>query len=231
MSRNKYPEQTREQILDTATRLFLQQGYEHTTIQNIIDQLGGLTKGAVYHHFSSKEAILNAVAARIFENNSLSATWQKIAVSTTLTGSQKLTQMLLAAITDPQEAQFRKLGVQLRNSPPNAARLAVSQRRRNCAYRLFAGGRSGHCRRFAASGRTDSLCRSGGAACQSLAKPAGICRWSRKTEAKAGISLYPLRTHRTGLSALATLFRSIINAHSPAALQRLFFEFIHTVGM
>lgn len=117
MSRNKYPEQTREQILDTATRLFLQQGYEHTTIQNIIDQLGGLTKGAVYHHFSSKEAILNAVAARIFENNSLSATWQKIAVSTTLTGSQKLTQMLLAAITDPQEAQFRKLGVQLRNSP------------------------------------------------------------------------------------------------------------------
>ena len=117
MSRNKYPEQTREQILDTATRLFLQQGYEHTTIQNIIDQLGGLTKGAVYHHFSSKEAILNAVAARIFENNSLSVTWQKIAVSTTLTGSQKLTQMLLAAITDPQEAQFRKLGVQLRNSP------------------------------------------------------------------------------------------------------------------
>ena len=117
MSRNKYPEQTREQILDTATRLFLQQGYEHTTIQNIIDQLGGLTKGAVYHHFSSKEAILNAVAARIFENNSLSATWQKIAVYTTLTGSQKLTQMLLAAITDPQEAQFRKLGVQLRNSP------------------------------------------------------------------------------------------------------------------
>ena len=117
MSRNKYPEQTREQILDTATRLFLQQGYEHTTIQNIIDQLGGLTKGAVYHHFSSKEAILNAVAARIFENNSLSATWQKIAVSTTLTGSQKLTKMLLAAITDPQEAQFRKLGVQLRNSP------------------------------------------------------------------------------------------------------------------
>ena len=173
MSRNKYPEQTREQILDTATRLFLQQGYEHTTIQNIIDQLGGLTKGAVYHHFSSKEAILNAVAARIFENNSLSATWQKIAVSTTLTGSQKLTQMLLAAITDPQEAQFRKLGVQLRNSPQMLRDLLY--RRRNCAYRLFAGGRSGHCRRFAASGRTDSLCRSGGAACQSLAKPAGIC--------------------------------------------------------
>ena len=127
MSRNKYPEQTREQILDTATRLFLQQGYEHTTIQNIIDQLGGLTKGAVYHHFSSKEAILNAVAARIFENNSLSATWKEIAASTAFTGSQKLIQMLLAAITDPQEAQFRKLGAATAQLSPNAARLAVSE--------------------------------------------------------------------------------------------------------
>lgn len=35
MSRNKYPEQTREQILDTATRLFLQQGYEHLSLIHI----------------------------------------------------------------------------------------------------------------------------------------------------------------------------------------------------
>ena len=32
------------------------------TIQDIVDQLGGLTKGAVYHHFKSKEAILSAVS-------------------------------------------------------------------------------------------------------------------------------------------------------------------------
>ena len=32
MSRNKYPEQTVERILDAARRLFLEKGYEATTI-------------------------------------------------------------------------------------------------------------------------------------------------------------------------------------------------------
>ncbi len=41
-------------------RLFIEKGYEHTSIQDIIDELGGLTKGAVYHHFKSKEDILLA---------------------------------------------------------------------------------------------------------------------------------------------------------------------------
>ena len=51
MARNKYPEETVTLILDTAQKLFLEKGYEHTTIQDIIDNLGGLTKGAIYHHF------------------------------------------------------------------------------------------------------------------------------------------------------------------------------------
>ena len=58
MSRNKYPEETVERILDTAQRLFLEKGYEQTTIQDITDNLGGLTKGAIYHHFKSKEEII-----------------------------------------------------------------------------------------------------------------------------------------------------------------------------
>ena len=50
MARNKYPEVTVERILDAAQRLFLEKGYDNTTIQDIVDELGGLTKGAVYHH-------------------------------------------------------------------------------------------------------------------------------------------------------------------------------------
>ncbi|MCD8368635.1 MAG: TetR/AcrR family transcriptional regulator [Clostridiales bacterium] len=61
MARNKYPEETVEKILTAARRLFLEKGYEHTTIQDIVDQLDGLTKGAVYHHFKSKEEILAAL--------------------------------------------------------------------------------------------------------------------------------------------------------------------------
>ena len=66
MARNKYPEKTVEKILDTAQRLFLDKGYDHTTIQDIVDNLGGLTKGAVYHHFKSKEEIMDAVGDRMF---------------------------------------------------------------------------------------------------------------------------------------------------------------------
>ena len=65
MARNKHPEETINLILDTAYRLFMQKGYEHTSIQDIIDQLGGLSKGAIYHHFKSKEEILIAVTDRL----------------------------------------------------------------------------------------------------------------------------------------------------------------------
>ena len=64
MSRNKYPEETIAKILDTSLRLFLEKGYEKTTIQDIVNNLEGLTKGAIYHHFKSKEEILDAALDR-----------------------------------------------------------------------------------------------------------------------------------------------------------------------
>ena len=51
MARNKHHEETVGRILDVASRLFLEKGYEHTSIQDIINNLGGLSKGAIYHHF------------------------------------------------------------------------------------------------------------------------------------------------------------------------------------
>ena len=42
MARNAHPEVTRTRILDAAQRLFMAQGYEHTSIQNIVDELGDL---------------------------------------------------------------------------------------------------------------------------------------------------------------------------------------------
>ena len=60
MPRNKYPEQTVEKILDAAAALFAEKGYQSTTLQDIIDATG-LSKGAVYHHFRSKEEIARKV--------------------------------------------------------------------------------------------------------------------------------------------------------------------------
>ena len=69
MARNKHPEETVNLILDVATRLFMEKGYEHTSIQDIIDNLGGLSKGAIYHHFKSKEDILVAVTDKMTEES------------------------------------------------------------------------------------------------------------------------------------------------------------------
>lgn len=52
-------EQTRQQILDTAQRLFIELGYNATSLQMIADELG-LTKAAVYYHFRAKSDILHA---------------------------------------------------------------------------------------------------------------------------------------------------------------------------
>ncbi len=68
MARNKYPEITVEKILDVAQRLFLEKGYDNTTIQDIVNELGGLTKGAIYHHFKSKEEIIDDEIFGIVKN-------------------------------------------------------------------------------------------------------------------------------------------------------------------
>jgi len=51
-------ERTRQQILETAQRLFAELGYDATSLQMIADELG-LTKAAVYYHFRAKSDILH----------------------------------------------------------------------------------------------------------------------------------------------------------------------------
>jgi len=53
-------EKTRRRILASALALFVKRGYEHTTFNDIAARLK-LTKGAIYWHFDSKEALLVAL--------------------------------------------------------------------------------------------------------------------------------------------------------------------------
>ena len=68
MGRNKYPEETVRKILDTAERLFMEKGYDRASLQDILAGTG-LSKGAVYHHFTSKEDIFYSVCDRIGQRN------------------------------------------------------------------------------------------------------------------------------------------------------------------
>ncbi|HTB30960.1 MAG TPA: TetR/AcrR family transcriptional regulator [Bacteroidia bacterium] len=51
---------TREYILKTALHLFMENGYKGTSYQDLIKKTG-LSKGAIYHHFKSKDDILTSV--------------------------------------------------------------------------------------------------------------------------------------------------------------------------
>lgn len=56
----------RNQILDTALRLVYTKGYEQMTIQDILDNQQ-ISKGAFYHYFNSKAAVLEALVQRIVD--------------------------------------------------------------------------------------------------------------------------------------------------------------------
>ncbi len=57
---------TRQRILDAALDLFIEQGFDGTSLRQIAEQLG-VTKAALYYHFESKDDILMALHLRLHE--------------------------------------------------------------------------------------------------------------------------------------------------------------------
>jgi len=58
------PASTRERILDIAMELFVEQGYDKTSLRDIAERLG-TTKAALYYHFESKQDILLELHLRL----------------------------------------------------------------------------------------------------------------------------------------------------------------------
>jgi AcrR family transcriptional regulator len=56
--------QTREKILDVALELFVQHGYDKTSLRDIAERLG-ITKAALYYYFERKEDILLELHLRL----------------------------------------------------------------------------------------------------------------------------------------------------------------------
>ena len=50
--------------MDAARDLFAEKGFEGTSVQDVVDR-AGVTKGAMYHHFGSKEDLLFEIYARV----------------------------------------------------------------------------------------------------------------------------------------------------------------------
>lgn len=126
MARNKYPELTVEKILEVSQRLFLEKGYEQTTIQDIVDNLGGLTKGAVYHHFKSKEDIINALGDKMFLGNN---PFNIVRHNQELNGLQKIQKAMMLNQEDSERATLSKNMIPLLENPRILAGMLESQKK------------------------------------------------------------------------------------------------------
>lgn len=86
-------EQTKDSILNVAQKLFITQGYESTSISDILTETG-LSKGGLYHHFKSKEEIMDAVIMRIMNIGLAKA--KQIVCNKTLPVIQRIFMMFMA---------------------------------------------------------------------------------------------------------------------------------------
>ncbi|MFF3948760.1 TetR/AcrR family transcriptional regulator [Streptomyces sp. NPDC001902] len=53
-----------QRLLAEATRLFAERGYDRTSVQEIVEA-AGVTKGALYHYFGSKDDLLHEIYGRV----------------------------------------------------------------------------------------------------------------------------------------------------------------------
>lgn len=67
MSKKYNSEKTIDSIINVSIQLFLKKGFDKTSIQDIANT-AHISKGAIYHHFKSKQEILNTVKKRQADN-------------------------------------------------------------------------------------------------------------------------------------------------------------------
>jgi len=132
----KNPEERREEILDTAERLFASRGYGTTTINDILGAIG-IAKGTFYYYYKSKEEVMDAIIMR--KVASQVAEVEKIAGDEYLSVTEKVFSFLMmlrdanqaseASRPDNAEMQQKSLVALVRNLSPVMARVVEQGKR------------------------------------------------------------------------------------------------------
>ena len=97
MRQERRGEARKREILDTAEQLFAANGFDNTSTNDIINAVG-IARGTLYHHFTSKEDILDAVIDRI--NDAMVRDAKKIAGDTQIPLLNRLTDSVRALNVD-----------------------------------------------------------------------------------------------------------------------------------
>jgi len=108
----KHPEIRRQEIVATARQLFLTKTYDDTSMQDVMGQLN-IAKGTIYHYFTSKEELLDAVIDAIVEEDLV----RKRTIIAETPGSAL--DRMIALITSANPLEFNKPALGLVHRPAN----------------------------------------------------------------------------------------------------------------
>ncbi|WP_311431005.1 TetR/AcrR family transcriptional regulator [Fannyhessea vaginae] len=108
-------ENTKTKIINVARELFLTKGYEETRISDIIDGLDGLTKGAIYHYFQSKEDIFDSVITEIGNKNI--QIFAEIKKDKKLNGAEKLIKIVESSFGNENMKTIKDMSPNLLDNP------------------------------------------------------------------------------------------------------------------
>ena len=125
----------RDKIVRSATKLFLEQGYDNVSINDIIDVVGG-SKGTIYSNFGSKEKLFEAVVEQMCSDVT-------VRIDTRLVGTLdeqliRIAQSFVAKVLSPQILTFHRLMTSIGRTFPAAGRLFYNTGPRT-AYQIIAG--------------------------------------------------------------------------------------------
>ncbi|AIQ55465.1 TetR/AcrR family transcriptional regulator [Paenibacillus sp. FSL R7-0331] len=114
MKKKYTAKEVRNLILDTASVLFIEKGYEQTSISDVVTGLDGLTRGAIYHHFESKHHIIVGIAKRFIPEQAL---LDSIDERDDLNGLEKIQTLLLESMFNEDITQSTVISLSLLKDP------------------------------------------------------------------------------------------------------------------
>ena len=93
----KEAEERRSEILDVAEKLFCTKGYDNTSTNDILNQVG-IARGTLYYHFESKEDILDGMIERL--TNQILVKARHIAYDETIPVLERMTKTIMSLNVD-----------------------------------------------------------------------------------------------------------------------------------
>jgi AcrR family transcriptional regulator len=127
------PEKTRKALIDAALALFGSKGYADTSVQEITEA-AGVTKGAFYHHFESKEDLLALIDDEFLDYQ---LAILKLALEQEEDPAVRLRELLRALLTSTARYQANVTIFYLERRHLTGARFKAMRRKRDEFDRLF----------------------------------------------------------------------------------------------